>query len=71
MMDLYTVNMANAMNPTVWVAIAILALVLFGANRIPEMMRGLGSGVKEFKKGIKEDEDEKPKTEEKTEAPKP
>ncbi|MEP6756242.1 MAG: twin-arginine translocase TatA/TatE family subunit [Chthonomonadales bacterium] len=35
---------------------------------MPEMMRGLGSGVKEFKKGIKEDEDvpaEKPKEEEK------
>ena len=59
--------MSNAMNPAVWAVIAIIAVVLFGANRIPEMMRGLGSGVKEFKKGIKEDEDEKPKVEEKTE----
>ena len=59
--------MSNAMNPTVWAVILVLAVVLFGANRIPEMMRGLGSGVKEFKKGIKEDEDEKPKAEEKIE----
>ena len=60
-------SMANAMNPTVWIIIAVVALVLFGGSRIPEMMKGLGSGVKEFKKGIKEEEEtpaEKPKAEE-------
>ena len=32
-----------------------LALLLFGGKKLPEMMRGLGKGVKEFKDGMKED----------------
>ena len=36
--------------------VAILLLVLFGGKKIPEMMRGLGSGIKEFKDAVKEDE---------------
>ena len=31
-------------------------LVLFGGRKIPELMRGLGQGVKEFKDGIKEED---------------
>ncbi len=31
-----------------------LALLLFGGKKLPEMMRGLGKGVREFKEGIKE-----------------
>lgn len=31
-----------------------LALLLFGGKKVPEMMRGLGQGVKEFKKGMKD-----------------
>lgn len=31
-----------------------LALLLFGGKKLPEVMRGLGKGVKEFKEGIKE-----------------
>ena len=33
-------------------------LVLFGGKKIPEMMKGIGTGIKEFKKGIKEDDNE-------------
>lgn len=33
-----------------------LALLLFGGKKLPEMMRGLGKGVKEFKEGMKEDQ---------------
>lgn len=33
-----------------------LALLVFGGKKVPEMMRGLGQGVKEFKKGMTEDE---------------
>ena len=36
--------------------VAIILLVLFGGRKIPEMMKGLGSGIKEFKEAIKEDE---------------
>lgn len=32
------------------ILIAILLLVLFGAKKIPELMQGLGKGIKEFKK---------------------
>ena len=46
--------------------IAILILLLFGAKRIPEFMKGLGSGVKEFKKSMKEDDKENDNTEDKT-----
>lgn len=32
-----------------------LALLIFGGKKVPEMMRGLGQGVKEFKKGMQEE----------------
>jgi sec-independent protein translocase protein TatA len=45
----------------------VIILLLFGAKRIPELARGLGSGVREFKKGTQEGEleDKKKKEEEK------
>ena len=46
--------------------IAILILLLFEAKRIPEFMKGLGSGIKEFKKSMKEDDKENDNTEDKT-----
>ncbi len=36
--------------------IAIVVLLLFGGKKIPELMRGLGSGIKEFKDATKEDD---------------
>lgn len=33
-----------------------IALLLFGAARIPEIFRGFGEGIREFKKAVKEDE---------------
>lgn len=38
--------------------IALAILLLFGGKKIPELMRGLGKGVSEFKKGVKGVEDE-------------
>jgi sec-independent protein translocase protein TatA len=40
--------------------IIVAILILFGGKRIPELMRSLGSGVREFKKGMAEGEAEKP-----------
>ena len=37
--------------------ILLIIVVLFGARRIPEIMRGLGQGISSFKKGIREDND--------------
>ena len=36
------------------IIIAGVILLLFGGKKLPEMMRGLGQGVKEFKKGVHE-----------------
>lgn len=41
------------------ILIVLAVLVFFGGRKIPEMMKGLGTGIKEFKKGIREDEQEK------------
>jgi len=41
-----------------WIIIAIVILVLFGGRKIPELMRGLGSGIKEFKNARKDDSNE-------------
>jgi sec-independent protein translocase protein TatA len=35
--------------------IVLIVVVLFGAKRIPELMRGMGRGVREFKDGMKGD----------------
>jgi sec-independent protein translocase protein TatA len=42
-----------------WQIVLIVAfvLLLFGGRKIPELMRGLGSGIKEFKGAVKEDDD--------------
>ena len=37
--------------------IALIVLLLFGGKKIPELMKGLGKGVKCFKDGMKEDEE--------------
>ena len=47
------------MGGTEWLLIALVVLLLFGGKKIPELMKGLGSGIKEFKKGVKEDEKDK------------
>lgn len=38
--------------------ILLIIVVLFGAKKIPELMRGLGTGIKEFKKASSLDEDD-------------
>ncbi len=42
--------------PWQWVIIGIAILLLFGGKKIPELMRGLGSGIKEFKDASKEED---------------
>ena len=38
------------------VLIVVVVLLIFGGKKIPELMKGLGSGIKEFKDASKEDE---------------
>ena len=40
------------------ILIVVVVLLLFGGKKIPELMRGLGSGIKEFKDASKEDGEE-------------
>jgi sec-independent protein translocase protein TatA len=51
-----------------WIVILLVVVLLFGAKKIPELMRGLGSGIREFKKASSLDEenrkDDKPSKEE-------
>jgi len=51
------------------IAILVIVVLIFGGKKIPELMKGIGSGIKNFKKAVK-DEDNNPeiaKTEEKKE----
>jgi sec-independent protein translocase protein TatA len=41
-----------------WIIVLLAVLLLFGAKKIPELARGLGQGIKEFKKATKEVTDE-------------
>ncbi|MGB6328010.1 MAG: twin-arginine translocase TatA/TatE family subunit [Halarcobacter sp.] len=41
-----------------WVLIALVVLLLFGGKKIPELAKGLGSGIKNFKNAVKEDKEE-------------
>lgn len=43
--------------PWQWVIIGIVVLLLFGGKKIPELMKGLGGGIKEFKKASQEEDD--------------
>jgi sec-independent protein translocase protein TatA len=55
-----------------WEIVLILAvvLILFGAKKLPELAKGLGTGIKEFKKATREVTDEVQKAGEETPAPK-
>ncbi len=39
------------------IIVLFIILLLFGAKRLPEVMRSIGKGVKEFKKGVKEEDE--------------
>jgi len=43
---------------TEWIIIGLAILLLFGGRKIPELMKGLGGGIKEFKKATKDDSTE-------------
>jgi sec-independent protein translocase protein TatA len=49
-----------------WLIILLIILVLFGAKKIPDLAKGIGQGIKEFKKGIKDGtDDDKPSDDDK------
>jgi sec-independent protein translocase protein TatA len=62
-MSLYILPLA--MGPWQIVLIALAILLLWGGKKIPELMKGLGGGIKEFKKASREDDDLQKEIEEK------
>jgi sec-independent protein translocase protein TatA len=52
--------------PTELIIVLAIILLLFGAKRIPELARGLGTGIREFKRGTRGEVDEEKKDEELT-----
>lgn len=41
-----------------WAIVIAVVLILFGGKKIPELMKGVGTGIKGFKKAIKDDDDD-------------
>lgn len=39
-----------------WLIVLLIVVLLFGAKKIPELAKGIGSGIKNFKDAVKEDE---------------
>ena len=54
--------------PELLIVLAIVVL-LFGAKKIPDLAKGMGKGIKDFKQAIKEDEDDKKEIASKDETP--
>ena len=48
-----------------WLLIFVIVVLLFGGKKIPELMKGLGEGIKEFKKAskVEDEKSDKPLTE--------
>jgi sec-independent protein translocase protein TatA len=64
-MNLYILPLV--FGPMQIVLVVVVVLLLFGGKKIPELMRGLGSGIKEFKDASKEDEKDADKDKDKKE----
>lgn len=62
---MYLVIIAGMIGPQEIIIILVIVLLLFGGRKIPELMKGLGKGMKEFKKAsageADDDDDVKPK----------
>tara|TARA_Y100000385_G_scaffold121660_1_gene126446 strand:- start:645 stop:839 length:195 start_codon:yes stop_codon:yes gene_type:complete len=64
-MSLYILPLIAQIGVTGLIVIALAILLLFGGRKIPELMKGLGGGIKEFKKASREDDDSQKEIEEK------
>jgi sec-independent protein translocase protein TatA len=50
--------LAGVLGPTEIILIVIVVVLMFGGKKIPELMRGLGKGIKEFKDASKNTDEE-------------
>ena len=56
----------GVVGPTQVILIIAIIVLLFGAKKIPELMKGIGTGIKEFKNAAKDDQPANSKKEEET-----
>ena len=57
--------LAGMFGPTEIILIVLVVVILFGGRKIPELMKGIGQGMKEFKKATKDGQAEEENTEDK------
>lgn len=55
---MYLSVICGMFGPQEIIIILVIVLLLFGGRKIPELMKGLGKGMREFKKATNEDDDE-------------
>jgi sec-independent protein translocase protein TatA len=58
---------AGVIGPQELIVVLVVVVLMFGGTKIPELMKGLGKGIKEFKAASKADDDEPKKDAEKIE----
>ncbi len=49
--------MFSSIGPTEWLIILAIIVLIFGGSKIPSLAKGLGQGLREFKKAVHEDDD--------------
>lgn len=64
-MNLFTI--AGVIGPQELIIVLVVVVLLFGGTKIPELMKGLGKGIKEFKNASKEENEDPKKNTEKIE----
>lgn len=65
-MPMFPILPIAMISPTTMIIILVVVVLLFGGSKIPELMRGVGQGMGEFKKGVEEGKrPEEPKEEKK------
>ena len=55
-------------SPQDWLIVGVIILVLFGGTKIPQLAKGFGEGIREFKKAVSHEDKAEEKSEEKTES---
>jgi len=65
-MDAFLIQQAGWFGTPEIILIVLAIVLLFGGKKIPELMRGIGKGVKEFKAGVNEENGKKEETENST-----
>jgi len=63
-MNIYNLPLISMPGGSEWFLIIIAILILFGGRKIPELMGGIGKGIKEFKKATSEENEPQKKSEE-------